>query len=447
MAGRVAARLLGIGKWLVIVAAALAAALAAINAFDEDLQPEVAAFLEPKPIAVPEKRNGFFQMVGLSAPADDDAHAAGVRYLEEVGRAEARRIGGDREVHWPQHPGKPLSLPKLCGMEGASCLVQVAADEGAARDVVAAHRALLARYRALLAYPEYVETQQLLHPETPLVPFVPLSAAQRVFFVDAALALRAGRAEGLAADLERSLALSRRMLAGSRTVIGKMIAAAHARRAVQFTSELLASPSAWARRHAGWLAEALAPLSPAELRLGEVLGMEFRMQLSVLRECGAELAPRALCYFLQPNATANMDYHRYYQPFTELDAAPPEKLDAMRRALKARDLSDPPWWLAYNPVGKLLSANAHPDWSDYVVRTHDVDALMRLVALQAAIVASGTAAERIPELAAVRERRYADPYTAQPMQWDASRRQLYFEPRSPGVLKGGGVPGRYAVTF
>jgi hypothetical protein len=33
------------------------------------------------------------------------------------------------------------------------------------------------------------------------------------------------------------------------------------------------------------------------------------------------------------------------------------------------------------------------------------------------------------------------------MQWDAARRQVYFEPRNPRTMEGGGVSGRFGVGF
>ncbi len=61
---------------------------------------------------------------------------------------------------------------------------------------------------------------------------------------------------------------------------------------------------------------------------------------------------------------------------------------------------------------------------------HDLDGLVRLVALHSEIVAKGVKDEDVPQFFTAADKRYANPWTEKPMQWDAKARQLYFEPQS-----------------
>src|SRR5207253_7981607 len=93
----------------------------------------------------------------------------------------------------------------------------------------------------------------------------------------------------------------------------------------------------------------------------------------------------------------------------------------------------------YNPVGKLLVSSNLPQLNASFERIHDTDALVRLVALQAEIVAQDVKTDDV----AAFSKKAVDPYTGKPFAWDASTRQLSFEPHNPGVReqKIGGTAG------
>lgn len=301
------------------------------------------------------------------------------------------------------------------------------ADEPRARKLLAEHALLLERYRRLLEYPEYVETHRLLHYEAPLPNYLPVMAGQRLFHIQSALRLKGGETLQVAYDLERSLKLGRRMLAGSATVLGKMVGAAHARRTALFISQMLPAVARADRKALAALAASLAPLSTSERSLAPVYHAELALFASALRSC-EEAEGTLACYFFQPNATVNRHYFSFHKPFLAMEKAPAHRFDELRGASGAVSL---PWWsMLYNPMGKLWlpgSTGAAP-W-DYVARLNDVDALFRLVALQAQIGERGLKAAEVPAFLAESGARYGDPYSGKPMGWDPERRQLYFEPR------------------
>lgn len=430
-------------KWMAAAAAAVVAFALIANAFDEDLDPEVLAVLEARPAPIAFARNGYFYLVGIGT-SGEDPHAAGRRYVAAVEAAQQKRIAGE-DVQWPRIERLKIAASDLCGMDGGvPCLEKVRADEAGARRLLAEHAVLVERYRALLEYPQYQETQRLRHYETPLPDYLGLGAAQRLFHVQAALRLREGKALQVAYDLERALRLSRRMLAGSSTVLGKMLAAAHGRRAALFLSEALPAVARADRKALARLAEALAPLSSAERDLARTFASELAMAASAMRSCDATESALA-CYFFQPNATLNRLYFASHKPFLELAQAPAHRFDELRRTLHEPAF---PWWSAlYNPRGKamLVMSGGRPPW-DYVARLNDLDALFRVVALQALIGERELKAAEVPDFLAGSVKRYADPYSGKAMGWDARRGQLWFQPRgTPGLRNVGGVDERFSA--
>lgn len=431
-------------RWTAAAAAAVVAFALIANAFDEDLDPEVLAVLEARPAPVASSRNGYFYLVGIGM-SGEDPHAAGRRYVAAVDAAQQKRIAGE-DVQWPRIERLKIAFSDLCAMDGAPCLEKVGADKAGAHKLLDEHALLVERYRTLLEYPQYQETQRLSHYETPLPDYFGLGAAQRLFHIQAALRLGEGKALQVAYDLERALRLSRRMLAGSSTVLGKMLAAAHGRRAALFLSEALPAVARADRKALARLADALAPLSPVERDLAPAFASELAMAASAMRGC--DTTESALtCYFFQPNATLNRLYFAAHKPFLELAQAPAHRFDALRTTPQESRF---PWWgVLYNPWGKLMLAasSGRPPW-DYVARVNDLDALFRVVALQALIGERDLKAAEVPGFLAGSVKRYADPYSGKAMGWDARRGQLWFEPRgTPALRNVGGVAKRFSVRL
>ncbi|MGH8667896.1 MAG: hypothetical protein ACREUH_01575 [Burkholderiales bacterium] len=444
-----------LAKWTTIGALAVIALAVIANAFDEDVHPEVKAYLDARPRAVAEARNGYFQMVGLDAQGEEP-HAAGRRHVAALMSAEARAPGAKRpQTEQPEMKSMPLPRGKgtarLCaGPESEPCISKVHADEAAARKLVADHALLVERYRALLEYPAYVETYRPRHYNAPIGRFDPVMSAQQLFHVQAALRLRKGKALQVAYDLERSLAFGRRMLAGSTTLIGKMLAAAHARRTAQFVSEALpfvarADPKTLSR-----LADALAPLSSEEHSFAQVYRTELAMFASIARICRDRQAEADAwgafhCYFFQPNATLNRQYFTIHKVLIAMGEAPAQRFDVLARELEDASESFPCWSILYNPTGKVL-VGGRTMHAKYVARVHDVDALFRVVALQAMIGERELKGDEVPAFLAGNVKRYGDPYSGKAMGWDAARRQLFFQPRgTPGLMDVGGVEKRFSA--
>jgi len=426
--------------------------------FDEAPNPEIAAFMQIEASRVPDEQNAYFQLVGLAAPESAQPHAAGKQWLAEVNDVQARHLKGDF-AKWPAAlPGAAYLPQDPCRPEVRSCLAQARANPEEMRKLVAANERLLARYRAAYGYPGYAETAEVFIFEYPLSSFGPILNGQRLFLMDAALRIDRGELQAVIADLGKEIAFSRRMLAGSRTLIGKMIAGRHLNRAVLFAADVLANRREQAGAGARELQSVLQPLTPAERELGDVMryearlmktGMEHNLRYPSRYDDAGYWAEswigRAL---LQFNATFNNVYLSY-KASQLADKAPASQMDAVLSKGKSAIPVPPDWTLFYNPVGKMQVQDMVPNLSEYTRRMHDLDALVRLVALQAEIVAKSVKDEDVPQFLAAADKLYANPWTEKPMQWDPKARQIYFEPRTQRYRddKTGGVAGRVSISL
>jgi len=455
------------------IAAVLAGLALLVNSrlFDEAPHPEIAAFVQFEAPKLPDEQNAYFHLIGLGAPEAEQPHAAGKKWLASVNDAQARRMKGEF-VKWPEALGTPAKLPPdLCRPAARSCLTQARDNPDEMRKLVAANERLIARYRATHAYPAYAEPADgLLWDYFYVTPgFSVVLSAQRLFLMDAALRLQQGELKAVLADLGKEIALCRRMLAGSRSLLDKHIANRCLARSALFASEVLGRHREQAGAAGLELQELLQPLTPSERQVGDAIRHDFRgtkLGLEHLMQYPSQ--PLATDFWtdkgvwtgswfgralIQPNATFNHIYHLHKAKHAA-DMAPVGQLDAA--LLKAASEVPEPsvWTMFYNPVGKQLvhlftDAEVIPDFSEHIKRMHDLDALVRLVALQAEIVAKGVKDEDMLQFLAATDKRYANPWTGKPMQWDPKARQIYFEPRSKLYQndKIGGAAGRTGVTL
>jgi len=83
--------------------------------------------------------------------------------------------------------------------------------------------------------------------------------------------------------------------------------------------------------------------------------------------------------------------------------------------------------MAYNPIGKFIIDDALPAFYSYSSRGHNLEGLMRLVALKLLVKEKAVPDARIEQFFGTAGPRYADPYTNGPMQWDGKKRSIYFK--------------------
>jgi len=420
-----------------------------VNLRDEPLLVEAAEFMKAPAPGVAREQNAFYYVVGFEAPPKDDPHKAGLAWLNAVDTTQQKLLAGG-EAPWPEQPRGLAKIEAYCIPEKASC-IRWLKETTEGRPALADHAPIVARYRRVLAYPAYAEATDPRLYSYPLPRYLAFANAQRFLLLDIAQQLERGEIDEALAALRDEIAFDRRMLAGSRTLLHKMVAAAELQRAAVFASDVLASYRREIGPRAAMLAETLKPLTADERALTPALRTELVVAATSLEparlraeDTGLGVDARLLRPFYQHRATVNTIY-RLTQAWSEVDNVPASELGvAMTRAKEAE-----PQFSArramYNPVGKMLFFNNLPQLTASFERVHDTDALVRLVGLQAGIVAQDVKTDDVPAFA----KRTLDPYTGKPFAWDATKAQLSFEPRNPSIReqKIGGAAGRVTVSL
>jgi hypothetical protein len=404
-----------------LLLAGACAALAVINAFDEDLSPEAASYLAPEKAAVPDARNAYLAMLGLDVPAGALPHEAGRKRLDLlVAAIQANPLLVDAIP--PFNVERPLTAAgKFEGCRGvSSCLYEVASNEGVP-GFIEANGPLLKRYRELMAYPAFSDAVPLSAFGT--VPtFLPLLAqARQLFHADIARrVLQSPESGGQAlADLARQIEFDRRNLAAAGLSLSKLVFAAYLRDDYLLLSDVLQhvrsqSPS----RKPDSANPVLVPLTAAEKSLAGVLKAEARQTAETLRQlrqamlrlknphadiqaANPQLEVRSpflarstavnflLAWFYQPNAAIN-EWFRIHRAIAALASAPAAaRIEAARGGDQwIRDV-EPSTFNVFNFAGQSAARTmALPGHAlSYSFFLDDLDGLMRLVLLKAEILA------------------------------------------------------------
>jgi len=200
-------------------------------------------------------------------------------------------------------------------------------------------------------------------------------------------------------------------------------------------------------------------LEPAELDLTESMRSEFlsnaRFFLQVRERMRASLFENPLHdrYFLrgflwplyQPNDTVNA-IHEDILTQSRCLGLPAAEFAAMTKgaangATAKCDVQKPfRFDFVYNPIGKYLMLIGPPNYRSSALRTHDLDAYVRLVRLQMVIVAAGLSDDQIGPFLERTGPELANPYTGKPMDWDPVARRLWFQPLGTSRLLDVDIP-------
>ena len=447
-------------KWGFASGVLILVVLLAICLPDEDLTPEAKALLEFKPkVAAPEK-NGYFLAVGRLAPAGEDGHAWGRRKVEAYARAEGRGISPNGEAQ-----GRELMVKRLpCDDVTGDCLEMVRNRRSEFDAWLAANAEPMARYRKLREYPFFQTPYYSPRSGTPgyFATFETRATAMQIV----ALVID-GKTERALDELEQEIALHRRMLAGATDLIQKILASISLIWDFKLLSMLLTHHAAAMTPAVERIVGMTRPLSADELDTTVVFRTEAARSANLMMHLAEwieefnpeavnskELSSRILLsepgrtLFYRPNNSINFSAKREekWEKFSQL---PADRLVA-RQAAFSSELKDgtPALGIPLNIMGRQFVR----EWGaiDYLFRVHDVDGLIRLIALQARLMAKGTGNADVPRLIADAGSSLHDPYTDKPMRWDAAKRQIYFIPQKGKISSSwrfADESGRLTVTL
>jgi hypothetical protein len=426
--------------------------LAAINAFDEDLKPEAVAFADFSGEEVAPEQNGYYAWVGFRVPVGENPHARGVHVVAQINEKldmTPREAVDTNAFLGAQALKFTNNLAGLCGRDATGCLDRFRDKTGDIEEQVRENKLLLERYRALYRYPHFHETIKPRY-YAPLF-YDPASVSGLVRAQLALHALRGDHQQALR-QLRDDTLFWRRILIDSRSLVGKMIAVAAIQRNAQLTSEIIARyPTN--KDTLALATQAMQPLTAQEHDLTKAYRNEFALNMHFFTTLPAE--QRELCttlsfaacaidrltttFLFKPNATIN----RSFMNFRETAAR--SKLTALEflKQTKESQASDQydwdwlsSWHFAYNPIGKILNTIAMPTYDSYTARVHNLDGFLRLVSLSLAAKGQAVHDTDLPGFISRAQPNFRNPYTSEPMKWDAEKRAIYFDGMGDDKLLG-----------
>ena len=438
------------GAWLLGGCVLALGAWFAINATDEALSDEARATMVLPPLPAPDRDNGFLDFLVLSAPAGAPTFETGLEQLA----AYNNQSGGElAPPPWGYFKADPrLRTCTFGGEEGGSgdargCFQ--AAREPWVPAALEAQAAFLGRYRAMRDKPRFVNIISAKSPENSLPAYVEPLEAQRLVLLGAARRFQAGDRLGAVREVERDAAFYRRMALDATTLIDKMIAFAALDRVALFVTELArhgprGDAALWRELEAVVRALTRQELDvmPSLRRAvaDHVRWMQTRQYVRLsdaswetLRWSGKTrpwwdpLAP----YLYRPHQTVNRCAARYGILAAVAERPPTEYFDAAKAARARAQALDPGLvqGLIVNPAGLRHPLNGECEVLDYIGRMHGRAAVQTLARLQVNLRARGITGPQDIEaqLAGPLGAAHANPFSGQPMRYDASTRTLGFD--------------------
>ena len=447
--------------WLMLALGGLAAVwLAALIVahWNDDVLTEAAqrALQYTPPTEQALEGNGYLIFMGLDAPAGGDAIGDAIalgrqRLAREIERRRWVEAHGDRQegmpatIPPPRDAGDDVLPTRLrCPTEAADCFAWYARHEVEIASLAHTQSAVLQRLTAITSAARFSNpAPAYLHAEH--APFGVLVRAHELWLAQASLAWNHGQ-QLQAMDMARqAVQLRRRLASGADTLVAAMIAIAMQHRELRWLSA--ASVQSTQSAPAGVTdaiesllsvpTELLAPALAGEMRF--IASAFFLYGTAGLKTEASEEPPawwqRALHkpsnLGLLPHHTLNLSTG-YMQQVQALSSLPPHQLQTAFSEASRKWTEDGTcslWVHMRNPVGRCLAAIQAPSYQGYAERIADIDGNRRLVLLQHRAAVEQVAPADMPAWLAQSPYELRNPYTLEPMQWDAATRSLVFEGR------------------
>ena len=383
----------------------------------------------------------------LDAPAGVDAATLGRSLRDAYLARSPEQIGrGDWNIAKP-YKSQNFALPFDLGCldPGSACVSSALAHSALVRQIAGQQQALLGRLDALEEGKPILELPPPAQPHAPAEQFPALVAGHSLQLALASVDIGDAKVDDGVARLERMTRLSRDLLAGCDTLACKLSASGMLRRSLLVYSELLNQTSAKAA-----LAESLgrvaSPLTPRELDLTQPL--EFELQLAHNLDVslahaatssasnGKEvLAVRATPLFFKEDATFNLqaELADIEAPLVDAPATTFEHdhtevfAHFQRRAelMGAVSLAS-----LYNPLGRIL-ASGFPTLEAAAGQLHDVEALQMAVRAKALLLEQKVRVGAAQSVLDARPMGLSNPYTGQPLQFDAKSSSIVVSQHGP----------------
>jgi hypothetical protein len=406
---------------------------------DQPLEPEAKEWLSAKPAEIAEADNLYYSLIGFSAEPNVNPHQAGLQCVKEFNEyAQKIAITQKQRTAMPSFPAhcspKSLSYDKkldiLCVVIKADSLARIRSEQSQFDSLIQKYQFLIDNYIGLAHYSGYSNVA-VRGPGSPLLLGHTIIEAHKLFLARTILNyLKEKRSEESLESLQQDMRFQRQNLLRSDNLLFLMVTSTLLERDLYLYSQLLDQDIAEKSFQKGL---EIPLLSDKEKDFEKTFQGEFRLTnyyflpTSLVPE--SIKIPSGLPGFMQkiffkPNATSNQRFY-FYKNIIDWTRLPADKLTSS----KIKTLSPPNFWdVGYNPHGIILFtiATPVPNYSTFIYRLHNLDGLIRLVKIKQLVRHDRIAKDKIDTFLKQDLPYCKNPYTIQPMSWDAKTETLYF---------------------
>lgn len=399
--------------------------------------------------------NGYLILMGLDAPAGGDAIGdAMARGRERLAREIERRrwveAHGDRQEGMPPSIAAKATMGDVlpdqlrCPVGEPDCFAWFVKHGDEVQTLAKTHHALLERLAGAAGAPQFSNPAPFyLLAEFP--PYGLLVRAHELWLAQAALAWVHGQPQQAVDIARQAVQLRSRLASHSNSLIASMIALAMQHRELRWLSDASAHIEPQSLEEASMKIKELLFTSPSPLN--QALEGEKQFVASVLFSLNnpsllntpwdeplawwRRVLNRASNLAFLPKQTLNLSISNLNQVQAISDLPAHKVAAAFFAAMRRWDVEAAcwPWKHLRNAAGVCLAAVGMPNYLGYAQRIADIDGYRRLVLLQHRAAVEQVAPANMPAWLAQSPEALRNPYTLEPMQWDAATRSLVFEGR------------------
>ncbi|MEC5396512.1 hypothetical protein [Uliginosibacterium sp. H1] len=442
--------LLWITLSLLVLTALAGLALLFVNRHDEPVSESALKFTlmcQSRP-PVADAQNAYVYALGFAAAQEDDPRRIGTQRMAQINAALQQPGKGLHSLVAPEQTltlQRPPALRNLlgeCRLMGPRCDAALTSRIDVVRQWLSDEAWLLDRHRALLANTDWLEPRPVEGRAAPSsTQLMSVMPAHEVLLAQAWLHARDGRPEAARALLEADHRFWRMVLANTESLTTKSIAATALKRHFQYANLALARlspaqaaaliPSGWQQaiseeeRSMTWalIGEWLYANTSLDLARRDALD-EDAARRSAFEQVRHAFSSRLFKY----QATSNQVAEQYMDVALALDRPISETADAMASVQqlqnRAQGLKTPWYSMAYNPIGKILTAFGHSRIDRHATNVANLEGLRRASLLAARLRATSDDVEQARQ--ALNTPELYNPYSTEPMEWRPTERMVAF---------------------
>jgi hypothetical protein len=417
-------------KVLIAILLVYAILCSGIFFYDENIAPPVAKALETPLPDIFYPGNSWPALLGFTSPAGGPPFEKEEKRLRAIRAAflkgnDTSCSGSVADAGQQDELSFQGKLPELYTGQDNGISVYASAHADEVDQLLRDNSELLERYDKLYNYRQYTEPLDYGYC-TPFPQFVPVRNIQKVKFLHLARVAQQGNLRGALFEVQKDADFWRGIAINSKTLFSKLISLYMLNTDLLFVAELGAQVPPGNSDEWEIVRAILRPFDQGEMAFKSALEGETLFSLlsfeSIARAARRDSMTSSA--WLKPNATRNGMYG-YYQQCIALSEMTPRNFTA---SIALKEHTDPlisNWSFIYNPVGEILNGVAKPNIAGYIVRGHRLECLRRLALLKIMAGNEHVQPEDMQRFLETHKVEYGNPYTGEPMKWDAQKKRIY----------------------